>query len=95
MIPLLPNAPGPNEQPLFGQDPRSQYLAQALQSMQQAQPQGPVAAGSDLLAQALLQYGQNRMSPNLNGQVMGSGYGPVSALDTNVDPLQGGVFFGG
>lgn len=96
--PLFPNAPGPPASPLYGQtDPRSAYLAQALQSLGQAAPQGPVAAGSDLLAEALMQYGMN--NPRLSGQVQGSqafsaGANPT-AMSTAVGPLQSGFFLGG
>lgn len=53
-----PGAPGP---PLMaGQDPRSQYLAQALAQMSQ-QPQGSAQGlGANLLAEALDRYGMQK-----------------------------------
>lgn len=57
----------PQQQALGGQmDPRSQYLAQALQSMH-SQPQGSVGGlGMNLLAQALMQQQQQRQQQNAN-----------------------------
>lgn len=62
-------APGTSPTVNGPQDPRSAYLAAALQSLQQAQPQTPGAVGSDLLAEALMQYGRGGFggAPNASG----------------------------
>jgi hypothetical protein len=67
--------PPPAAQPLGGQaDPRSQYLAAALQALGR-QPQASAAGlGENLAADALLQYAYGRsMQPNAADGVGGGG----------------------
>lgn len=51
---------------------RSPYLEQALQALQQQQPATPLAGGSDLLAQAMLQRRMQQMRAPA-AQNMGAG----------------------
>ena len=59
-----PPQPGQAQQPVGGQsaDPQGAYLAQALQSLQSsgAQSKTPGAVGENLMADALMQYGQHQ-----------------------------------
>lgn len=48
-------------------DPQSQYLAQALKSMQGQQQGSAGGLASNLLADALMQYGLKRRQDQLNG----------------------------
>jgi hypothetical protein len=78
----------PAQQPLgYTQDPRSAYLAQAIQSMSQ-KPQGSYAGvGESLLAQALMQRGQQ--GGQAGGGMPGDGTQPPDLTASDAGGGQG------
>ena len=80
-------------QPLGGQDPRSQYLAAAIQALQnrgQGSPQGP---GENLLSQMLLQkaYGSQPQQPGQTPMSLGGNMGAQGAAAMGANPSTFGM----
>lgn len=69
--------------PMPGTDPLTQSL---MQQMAKAPPQTPGAVGSDLLAQALMQYGQGQKQQAQAAQTYGASGGAYSGPDPLGNP---------
>lgn len=101
-LPVPPQQPQMQAQPMGGQNPQSQYLAQALAQMSQHQ-QAPQSQAPALLAAALDQYAaaQKQRQANTNspqGQAvtaLAQGQMPGLNFDPNQIPPQLQQMFGG
>lgn len=79
---------GGQQQQVFQQQ-QAAALAQALQSMQQSgeQSKTPAALGSNLLADALMQYGQGQQGQAQAAQAYGASPGAYGGPDPLANPL--------